>query len=251
VRSIALLAIVNAIAGWGCIAREGVSSGSPTSATVRAIEPENLGIEWVRIRGSEPSAIKPFEISRHEITNAQYAAFVQATGYDGRDHPSSKSTEPFLASWRNREFPPPMVVHPVCYVNWHHARAFCDWLSRIRGEEVRLPTDAEWSLAARGPEARVYPWGNAWDPKRCNWGEGGSIDGFPESSPVGSFPQGATPEGVMDLAGNIWEWSAERHLRGGPWCLAPDMQRSEVIAEEDPERADDKFGFRVVREVSE
>jgi formylglycine-generating enzyme required for sulfatase activity len=70
----------------------------------------------------------------------------------------------------------------------------------------------------------------------------------PRAAPVGSFANGATPEGVFDLAGNIWEWTAEGHLRGGPWCLGENVMASAVIAREDPERADDKSGFRVVVE---
>lgn len=238
-----------ALVAFGCASKEELLS-TRAAAKAISVEPDDLGIEWVRIEHGVPEPLKAFEISKYEVTHVQYAAFVKATGYDGREHPSSKTSEPFLASWTKGEFPRDKAAHPVCNINWHHAQAFCDWISRTRGQRIRLPSDAEWSLAARGRDGRTYPWGDAWDPKRCNWGDGGHVDGFPESAPVGSYPNGATPEGVMDLAGNIWEWTADRHLRGGPWCLAPDMQRSEVIAEEDPERADDKFGFRVLREVS-
>lgn len=199
-------------------------------------------------------AVAPFWIARTELTHAQYAAFVRATGYTGEAHPSSKPSEPFLCGWRGGQPPVGREQHPVCNVNVHHARAWCEWASSATGRRVRLPTDAEWELAARGPEGRAYPWGMEWDPTRCNFGDAaggevfGALDGFAEAAPVGSFPRGATPEGVLDLSGNIWEWTEEGHLRGGPWCLDPSLQRSARIAREDPERADDKFGFRIVVE---
>lgn len=251
VSSIVIFPTFVSLSTSGCANRRGdsrdaqIASESPTAGC------DSLDIDWVRVEGGGPGGVKSIEISRHEVTHAQYAAFVQATKYDGSDHPSSKPSEPFLASWTNGVFPPGKAAHPVCNVNWHHAQAFCDWLSRLCGRRIRLPSNAEWTWAARGAAGRKYPWGNTWDPKRCNWGDNGAVDGFAESAPVGAFPAGATPEGVLDMAGNIWEWTAERHLRGGPWCLAPERLQSDQIAEEDPERADDKFGFRVVREIAE
>lgn len=231
-----------ALAG-GC--RSGMSGGEELLSIEGA-----PAIELVRIDGSGGG----FRIGRTEVTQAQFAAFVRATGYDGGDHPSTKPSEPFLAGWRGSTPPAGREYHPVCNVNVHHARAFCAWLARASGRIVRLPTDAEWELAASGDERRKFPWGCAWDPTRCNWGDAlghdrfGFADGFEEAAPVGSFPAGTTPEGVLDLAGNIWEWTAEEHLRGGPWCLGPEAQQCDQVASEDPGRADDKFGFRVVVE---
>jgi formylglycine-generating enzyme required for sulfatase activity len=223
----------------GCAARE-------RTASLAGAWP---AIELVLISAG-PGAARPFHIGKYEITNAQYQAFIDATGYDGADHPSSKPTEQFLDYWVDGKHPAELRDYPVCRLNWHHAQAFCDWLSRKSGRVVRLPTDAEWEWAARGVEGRAYPWGDRWDPQRCNWGDGGKIDGYRESAPVGSFPAGATPEGVCDLAGNIWEWTAEKHQRGGPWCLdGRDSVRSARIDREDPDRADDKFGFRIVVET--
>lgn len=204
--------------------------------------------ELVRIE-SGPGVARPFWLGRFEVTQAQFAAFVQATGYDGREAPSSKPTEPFLADWRDGRPPAGQDRLPACQLNWHHARAYCAWLSQRTGRTVRLPHDAEWQLAARGPAGRIYPWGDAWDPARCNWGDGGAVDGFAAAAPVGSFAAGASPEGVFDLAGNIWEWSEEGHLLGGPWCMGEDSVRADRIAHEDPMRADDKFGLRLVVEM--
>lgn len=193
-----------------------------------------------------PDVATGFWIGKFEVTQAQFAAFVHATGYDGSDHPSSKASEPFLADWRDRRPPEGQDQHPACYLNLHHARAYCAWLSRATGRKVRLPTDAEWQLAAAGPTRRIYPWGDVWDPRCCNLG--GAGDGFDRSSPVGSFPAGITQEGGFDFAGNIWEWTEEGHLRGGPWCMGQDSVRCAEVADEDDDRADDKFGLRIVVE---
>lgn len=211
-------------------------------------------VELVRVAASADVS-RPVLIGRFEVTRAQYGAFVRATGYDGSDHPSSKHTEPFLADWTDGRWPPGTGDLPVCFVNVHNARAYCAWASGVAGRTVRLPTDAEWELAARGEERREFPWGNAWDPSRCNWGDAvggerfGAADGFAGPAPVGSFPSGATPAGVCDMAGNIWEWTEEGSVRGGPWCLGPDAMRSIVVGREDTDRCDDKFGFRVVVEI--
>ncbi len=193
---------------------------------------------------SAAKGIAAFRIGKFEVTKAQFRAFVLETGYDGAAFPSSKSSEPFLNEWNAGTFPKGQERYPVCNVNWHHAKAFCAWLAKKSGMPVRLPTDAEWTLAAAGASGRKYPWGNRWEAGRCNTGT--AEDGFPEAAPVGSFPRGATPEGVQDMAGNIWEWTAEGHLRGGPWCMGPETVLCATIAHEDTERCDDKFGLRIV-----
>lgn len=205
---------------------------------IAAVDPP---IELVAIPGS--GSIRPFKIGKYEITKAQFRAFIRETGYDGSEFPTSKPTEPFLKGWKDGRFPKGQDRYPVCYVNWHHAKAFCAWLAQKSGRPVRLPTDAEWTLAAAGQEGRKYPWGNTWDLKKCN--SGTSEDGFSEAAPVGSFPKGKTPEGVFDMAGNIWEWSAEGHLRGGPWCMGPETVLCAFVAQENTERCDDKFGLRI------
>lgn len=252
-RSIGVVGLIAAV-GLGCAGRQEepqpdrpdpARPGQTVTSSIAEISPP---IELVLITAG-PDVRRAFYIGKFEITNAQYAAFVRETGYDGSDHPSSKPTEQFLDYWTDGRYPPDLRDHPVTRINWHHAKAFCDWLARKTGRVVRLPTDAEWEWAARGRAGRVYPWGDEWDPRRCNWGDPGEIDGYAETAPVGSFPAGATPEGVHDLAGNIWEWSANKVLRGGPWCLDAESVRCEWKGREDPQRADDKFGFRVVVEV--
>ncbi len=210
----------------------------------------NCPLVWIK----GPARGQGFFLSQFEITNAQYIEFVRATGYDGSDHPSSKATEAFLAHVKDGVCPPELLDHPACNLNWHHAVAFCEWLAAESGVPVRLPTDAEWQWAASGREGRAYPWGDRWDPTRCNWGDNtggdrfGLEDDWSASAPVGSFPTGATPEGVQDMAGNIWEWTTEGHLRGGPWCLDPGMMRCDRIGDEGVDQANDKFGFRILVE---
>jgi formylglycine-generating enzyme required for sulfatase activity len=93
---------------------------------------------------------------------------------------------------------------PVVGLSWVDATAFCDWLSTRLGRECRLPTEAEWERAARGLDGRRYPWGNEFVMGRCNCRE----TGLGETSPVGYFsPDGDTPEGLVDMVGNVWEWT--------------------------------------------
>jgi len=141
-------------------------------------------------------------IAKTPVTNAQYAAFVQATGHRAPRH------------WQAGEMPQGKDTHPVVAVTWHDALAYCKWLAEATGKPYTLPSEAEWEKAARGPallsEGRFYPWGNTFDKSKCNIKESGIND----TTPVDKYPQGASLYGVLDMAGNVWEWT--RSL-WGPW----------------------------------
>jgi formylglycine-generating enzyme required for sulfatase activity len=116
-------------------------------------------------------------------------------------------------------------AQPVVGICWHEARAYCAWLSHQSGQTYRLPTEAEWEAAARGREARTYPWRGDFDSARCNTFES-HIRG---TTPVGVFPSGDTPEGLSDMAGNVWDWTSTAYH---PYPYAADAQREDPEAPE-------------------
>jgi formylglycine-generating enzyme required for sulfatase activity len=140
-----------------------------------------------------------YYLAKTPVTNAQYAAFVKATD---RERPKD---------WEGGILPEGKEDHPVVEVTWHDAVAYCNWLAEVTGKAYRLPSEAEWEKGARGTDGRVYPWGNEWDPKRYNSEEGGPGD----TTPVDAYPEGASPYGLLDMAGNVWEWT--RSLWGKEW----------------------------------
>jgi len=135
-------------------------------------------------------------IGRYPVTVAQFRAFVEASGHRPADPDSLKGPDD----------------HPVVYVTWYDALAFCRWLSERAGLPVTLPSEAQWEKAARGTHGRIYPWGDEPpDETRCNF-----ADSDRGTTPVGHYsPQGDSPYGCADMAGNVWEWT--RSLWGEVW----------------------------------
>lgn len=155
--------------------------------------------EWVSIPSgtffsgdnAEVSYTNEFQISRVPITNAQYAMFVKATKYQAPDH------------WQDGRIPKGLESHPVVNVAWYDAIAYCEWLSKMTGKPITLPSEAEWEKAARGDkDKRVYPWGDEFAASKCNTME----LGLGSTTPVGIFLEGSSPFGVLDMSGNVWEW---------------------------------------------
>ena len=179
-------------------------------------------------RERSEARIGAYAITVTPITNRQYAAFVRATGHPAPDvdqatwksyglrHPY-RSTRRF--AWKNRRPPSGRADHPVVLVSHADAVAYAGWLSRRSGERWRLPGELEWEKAARGTDGRYFPWGNEFDPKRLNSHDAGPYD----TVPVGSHPEGASPWGMRDAAGQVYQWTATLTepggaiVKGGSW----------------------------------
>ena len=139
-------------------------------------------------------ALSAYWIGKYPVTNAQYQVFVR----NARALPPSH--------WDGTTYPEGQGDHPVVFVSWEQATAYCQWLSQETGKAYGLPTEAQWEKAARGDDGRTYPWGDAWDAARLNSFEAGRGG----TSPVGQFsPEGDSPYGCADMAGNVWEWCAD------------------------------------------
>jgi formylglycine-generating enzyme required for sulfatase activity len=206
--------------------------------------------------------IPTYWIGRYPVTNEQYAHFVKDMRYAPPEH----------TGWFGDNPPDDRIDHPVSCVSWYDAIAYCKWLSAKteNHRKYRLPSEAEWEKAARGADGRKYPWGNEWEPSRCN-------TGTHATTPVSKFDKGASPYGCFDMAGNVAEWtttlwgtnwrepdytypyrfddgrddldadkSAFRISRGGAYDAAPTRLRCSARGGYTPEQRDKKRGFRVV-----
>lgn len=174
-------------------------------------------------------SLSAYEISKTLITNAQYAAFIAATGHRAPDidqdtwrgygliHPFSRTRRHV---WRGIRPPEGRADHPVVLVSHADARAYAAWLSKETGKRWRLPTEVEWEKSARGTDGRRFPWGETYDPMRLNSHDRGPFD----TLPVNAFPNGVSPYGLSDPAGQVFEWTvtADRGVgryivKGGSW----------------------------------
>ncbi len=196
-----------------------------------------------------------YYIDRCEVTMAEYAAFIKSTGYKSQ------------GAW-DMYFKKGYENYPVVNVTWNDARSYAEWAGK------RLPTEVEWEKAARGPDGRLWPWGNEWDKNKCvntttndknllslmvNMGEGkGPV-------PVGSVEKGMSPYGVMDMAGNVAEWIADwyqpypyqgpydkgnvKTIRGGSWYHYEGYTRCYSRIKFAPDKGQNQVGFRCVKDL--
>jgi gamma-glutamyl hercynylcysteine S-oxide synthase len=142
--------------------------------------------------------IDSFLIDKFPVTNAQYAAFIEKSGYQPSD------TARYLKHWESGSYKPGQERYPVVYVSLEDMKAYAKWSGK------RLPTEAEWQLAAQGTDKRQWPWGNEFHGTLCN-------NAFDKPTPVDAFSKGASPYGVMDLVGNVWQMTNDLYFNGSDY----------------------------------
>ena len=187
---------------------------------------ESRWYESEAVRGTVDTGA--YEISVTQITNAQYAHFIDDTGRSapgvssetwcnyGLIHPYERTRRHF---WRAGKPPQGREDHPVVLVSHDDAVAYAEWLGERTGGQWRLPTETEWEKAARGTDGRRFPWGETYDASRLNSHDAGPFD----TLPVGSFRSGDSPFGMIDPAGQVFEWTATSGgkgryvVKGGSW----------------------------------
>jgi formylglycine-generating enzyme required for sulfatase activity len=237
------------------------------SAAVKIIIPEMIRIPAGRFTmGSEHQNEGPtrkvilssaFNIGKYEVTVAEFRAFVNASGYK----PEGKGADELCALLTDTT----KDRHPVVYVNQQDIASYISWLNKTMGRKFRLPTEAEGEYAARGTDGRIFPWGNEWDPSKLNFNTKGT-------QPVEAHPEGASPFGVMDLSGNVWEWRADWYapeynpsdlidpkgpqsgitkvLRGGSWSNgSPGVFRATCRNSFHPKSRGNYFSFRLAEDI--
>ena len=200
--------------------------------------------------------LEAYFIEQYPVTNAEYTAFVKATNHPPPVH------------WKNGNFAPEEANFPVVHVSWHDGNAYAQWAGK------RLPTEAEWEKACRGPDGRIYPWGNTFVPDDPESAETLQIL-TAHLTTVGVRPATVSPYGIGEAAGNVWEWTADwyhpysdtkrqrskrttddRHkaLRGGSWLEVQDGTAERYFRcanrlHAPPDYTAGNIGFRCVREA--
>lgn len=198
---------------------------------------------------------KAFEIGQHQVTNAEYHVFIIATGYR------------LPRGWIGFRYPDTFDNHPVVGVSKKDAEAYIAWINGLSRKNYRLPTEEEWEYACRGNDGRIFPWGNIFDPWRCNTSESErkgttAVDYY--------APSGNSPFGVMDMVGNVWEWTSSVFrpyphrledpnadpsikpmyvIRGGSWYYSRKLARSAAREAMPAEHASAQIGFRLAHSI--
>jgi formylglycine-generating enzyme required for sulfatase activity len=236
--------------------------------------------EFIYQEGEKVEIPYDYWMGKYQVTYAQWKAFLDdADGYRNprwweglhAEGQAQQAEGPGEQEWK-------FANHPAERISWHEAMAFCRWLNEARrqgaltlpdfipaGYEIRLHTEHEWEKAARGTDGREYPWGNGYKAGFANIDEMdidqpvGPYD-IGMTTAVGIYPQGASPYGVLDMAGNVWEWchteygtgddknigsDERRALRGGSWISSTDFARALFRFWVYPDDRGRSVGFRV------
>ncbi|MBC7299796.1 SUMF1/EgtB/PvdO family nonheme iron enzyme [Nocardia salmonicida] len=181
--------------------------------------------------GDLPVYIDGFYLDVYPTTNADYHRFVSATGHSAPRH------------WESASPPPEIATHPVVWVSWHDATAYADWARK------QLPTNEQWEKAARGSLGNIYPWGSQPTPAKCN--VRGSGPGT--TTPVDNYRSGASPYGIYDMCGGVWEWTStatvgavkdRRGLKGGAFTSLFESAVPSACNDARTGMTDDDTGFR-------
>lgn len=207
-----------------------------------------------------PVELSAYWLDQTEVTNRQYQLCVEIGVCDPPKEFGSFTREVYFND-------PRFDNYPVVQVTWPMAANYCNWVG------ARLPTEAEWEYASRGPDGYLFPWGNEFDPSKLNYCDASCKgisdpsydDGYPDTAPVGSFPEGASWVGSLDLSGNVREWVADWYAyfpnervsnpqgplegdswasKGGSWYDAPFNLRSTNRGANDMDYWRHKLGFR-------
>ncbi len=233
--------------------------GIPDKKVMKLYTEVDWAREWYEkgmFRSEQPITkvlLKAYEIGKFPVTNEEYYQFIWKASYR------------VPKGWVGFRFAEGYENHPVVGISMKDAMAYCEWLSSVTNSKYRLPTEAEWERAAAGIECRIYPWGDAFDPWRCNTLES-SKNG---TTPVGSYsPAGDSAVGCVDMAGNVYEMTsdklfpypygeippnAERELRyvirGGAFYYSHKLARCTSREGAPPDFTSPAIGFRLVREL--
>jgi len=184
-----------------------VTGGKFTYSSVREDNQQDSFLPYPDFTKPQEVEIKSFYFDRYPVTNRQYKDFIDATGYLPSD------TSNYLRHWVNSKLPIELENHPVVYISMDDAKAYARWAGK------RLPSEKEWQYAAQGTDGRRFPWGNEMDSTKCN-------KNITHTTPVERYPAGASPFGVCDLTGNVWQLTGDIYdngsyyfcmIRGGSW----------------------------------